>query len=63
MKIAIVHDALCVSGGAERLVLWMSKAFPDAPVYTSVTASKHFTDSGSWTCTLPLAVASGQNVN
>ena len=36
MKIAIVHDALCVSGGAERLVLWMSKAFPDAPVYTSV---------------------------
>ena len=36
MRIAIVHDALCVSGGAERLVLWMAKAFPDAPIYTSV---------------------------
>ena len=36
MKIAIVHDALCVRGGAERLVLWMAKAFPDAPIYTSV---------------------------
>ena len=36
MRIAIVHDALCVSGGAERLVLWMAKAFPGAPIYTSV---------------------------
>lgn len=36
MRIAIVHDALCVSGGAERLVLWMAKAFPDAPIFTSV---------------------------
>jgi len=36
MRIAIVHDALCVSGGAERMVLWLAKAFPQAPVYTSV---------------------------
>lgn len=36
MRIAIVHDALCVSGGAERLVLWMAKAFPGAPIFTSV---------------------------
>jgi len=36
MRMAIVHDALCVSGGAERLVLWMAKAFPEAPIYTSV---------------------------
>jgi glycosyltransferase involved in cell wall biosynthesis len=36
VRIAIVHDALCVSGGAERLVLWMAKAFPGAPIYTSV---------------------------
>ena len=36
MRIAIVHDALCVSGGAERLVLWMAKAFPQAPIFTSV---------------------------
>lgn len=35
-KIAIVHDALCVSGGAERVALWMSNAYPDAPIYTSV---------------------------
>lgn len=36
MRIAIVHDALCVSGGAERMVVWMAKAFPQAPVFTSV---------------------------
>jgi len=36
MRVAIVHDALCVAGGAERLVLWMAKAFPEAPIYTSV---------------------------
>jgi glycosyltransferase involved in cell wall biosynthesis len=36
VRIVIVHDALCVSGGAERLVLWMAKAFPGAPIYTSV---------------------------
>lgn len=35
-KVAIVHDALCVSGGAERVVLWMSEAYPEAPIYTSV---------------------------
>jgi glycosyltransferase involved in cell wall biosynthesis len=36
LRIAIVHDALCVSGGAERLVLWIAKAFPKAPIFTSV---------------------------
>jgi glycosyltransferase involved in cell wall biosynthesis len=36
LKIAIVHDALCVSGGAERFVLWLAKAFPDAPIFTSL---------------------------
>lgn len=36
MKIAIVHDALCVAGGAERFVLWMLKAFPEADLFTSV---------------------------
>ena len=35
-KVAIVHDALCVAGGAERVVLWMSEAYPEAPIYTSV---------------------------
>ncbi len=36
MRVAIVHDALCVRGGAERVALWMAKAFPDAPIFTSV---------------------------
>jgi glycosyltransferase involved in cell wall biosynthesis len=35
-KIAIIHDALCVSGGAERIALWMAKAYPEAPIFTSV---------------------------
>jgi len=34
--VAIVHDALCVSGGAERVALYLAKAFPGAPIYTSV---------------------------
>jgi glycosyltransferase involved in cell wall biosynthesis len=36
VRIAIVHDALCIPGGAERLVLWMAKSFPGVPIYTSV---------------------------
>ena len=36
MKIAIVHDYLTQRGGAERVVLSMTRAFPDAPVYTSL---------------------------
>ena len=41
MRIAIVHDALCVKGGAERVALWMARAFPDAPIYTSVYLREH----------------------
>lgn len=36
MTVAIVHDYLSQRGGAERVVLSMMKAFPDAPVHTSV---------------------------
>ena len=36
MKVAIVHDWLTNLGGAERVVLAISQAFPDAPIYTSV---------------------------
>lgn len=36
MKLAIVHDYLTQRGGAERVVLAMLKAFPGAPVYTSL---------------------------
>src|SRR5207248_973757 len=36
MKVALVHDYLTQRGGAERVVLAMLRAFPDAPVYTSL---------------------------
>jgi glycosyltransferase involved in cell wall biosynthesis len=36
MSIAIVHDYLTQRGGAERVVLSMMKAFPGAPVHTSL---------------------------
>lgn len=36
MRVAIVHDYLTQRGGAERVVLSMLKAFPGAPVYTSL---------------------------
>ncbi len=35
-KIAIVHDWLTVSGGAEIVVAELHKLFPHAPIYTSV---------------------------
>jgi len=34
-RIAIVHDALVVAGGAERLTAYLSQIFPDADIYTS----------------------------
>jgi glycosyltransferase involved in cell wall biosynthesis len=34
-RVAIVHDYLTQRGGAERIVLSMCSAFPDAPVYAS----------------------------
>jgi hypothetical protein len=34
-SVALVHDYLTQRGGAERVVLRMLEAFPDAPVYTS----------------------------
>lgn len=35
-KIIIVHDAFVVKGGAERLALFLSNIFPDAPIVTSI---------------------------
>lgn len=35
-EVAIVHDYLTQKGGAERVVLSMLEAFPEAPLYTSV---------------------------
>jgi glycosyltransferase involved in cell wall biosynthesis len=36
LQLAIVHDYLTQRGGAERVVLSMLRAFPTAPVYTSL---------------------------
>ena len=33
-RVAIAHDYLTQLGGAEKVVLNMSRAFPDAPIYT-----------------------------
>jgi len=38
MKIALVHDELVQSGGAERLILAMHEIWSDAPIYTSICA-------------------------
>lgn len=35
-KIAIVHDAFAVRGGAEKVAYYISKVFPEAPIYTTV---------------------------
>jgi glycosyltransferase involved in cell wall biosynthesis len=38
--VAIVHDYLTQRGGAERVVLSLCRAFPDAPVYASLYAAE-----------------------
>lgn len=36
LRVAIAHDYLTQRGGAERVVLAMARAFPDAPIYTTL---------------------------
>lgn len=36
MKLAIVHDYLNQSGGAERVVAALHRLFPEAPIYTTI---------------------------
>ncbi|MBU6430050.1 MAG: glycosyltransferase, partial [Cyanobacteria bacterium REEB65] len=36
MKVALVHEWLTTLGGSERVVLELSRLFPEAPLYTSV---------------------------
>jgi glycosyltransferase involved in cell wall biosynthesis len=36
VRIAIAHDYLTQRGGAERVVLAMARAFPEAPIYTTL---------------------------
>ena len=35
-SVALVHDYLTQRGGAERVVLALHRAFPDAPIFTSL---------------------------
>lgn len=41
MKVAIVHDDLVQWGGLERILLGISKIFPEAPIYTIVADSSN----------------------
>jgi glycosyltransferase involved in cell wall biosynthesis len=36
VRVAIVHDSIAQLGGAERVLLNVIKAFPDAPIYTAI---------------------------
>ena len=36
MKISLVHDGIFCRAGGERVLLNFHKAFPDAPIYTSI---------------------------
>lgn len=40
MSLALVHDYLSQSGGAERVVLELASMFPEAPIYTSFYAAE-----------------------
>ncbi|AXH96900.1 glycosyltransferase [Ornithinimicrobium avium] len=40
MKVAIAHDYLTQRGGAERVVLALSRAFPKAPIFTTLYDKK-----------------------
>ena len=35
LKVAIVHDMIVDRGGAERVLLYFNRAFPDAPIFTT----------------------------
>ena len=41
MRIALAHDAIFCRAGGERVLLNFHKAFPNAPIYTSIYDSKN----------------------
>lgn len=43
MRVAIVHDYLTQTGGAERVVVALHRIFPTAPIYTTI-----FDPDGTW---------------
>ncbi|MEI6914977.1 MAG: glycosyltransferase family 4 protein, partial [Armatimonadota bacterium] len=44
MKVALVHERLNVMAGAEKHLLGMIEAFPDAPIYTALYTPKTMPD-------------------
>jgi glycosyltransferase involved in cell wall biosynthesis len=55
-SVAVVHDYLTQRGGAERLVLSMLKAFPTAPLYTSLYLPDATFPEFRWADVRPLAL-------
>ena len=61
MKVALVHDYLDEFGGAERVLLALTKMYPKAPIYTAFTRKnsegyKRFKDKKvitSWAVKIP----------
>ncbi len=45
MNVAIVHDYLIQYGGAERIIEIFHQLFPEAPIYTSIYASRFLPNS------------------
>lgn len=43
MRVALLHDYLNQAGGAERVLLALTKLYPEAPIYTLVHDRKHLT--------------------
>jgi glycosyltransferase involved in cell wall biosynthesis len=43
MKVALLHDYLNQAGGAERVLLALTKLYPEAPIYTLIHDYKHLT--------------------
>lgn len=41
MRVALLHDYLNQAGGAERVLLALSKLYPEAPIFTLVHDAKH----------------------
>ena len=54
MKVALVYDRVNKWGGAERVLLALHEAFPDAPLYTSVYNSK----TAKWAEVFPQVIPS-----
>lgn len=56
MSVAIVHDHLVQRGGAERLLLSIADAFPDAPIHTSFYGPERTHDSFAGRDVRPLPI-------